>query len=267
MTPTGNRLRNHRATFALAVCAALSLASALPLTVASCRTRTAPPDEPAAYERLRLLTRGGVLPAEPQLAQLANEYKGTRTGSLAQLVRARGRHAANDYAGAAELLRTTGFKDETRVGDYALWLRGDALDKAGRRAEARAAFEELVRDYPDALRARDATLRAAQMLLQEGQAAGVPVAVKRLADSDDADALLLTARAYEQTGDQLKALAAYRRLYFYAPTYVDREAEAVAAFARLNSSAAPANAEEAAARADRLNREEHTSELQSRVDI
>src|ERR1044071_8059570 len=229
MTPTGNRLRNHRATFALAVCAALSLASALPLTVASCRTRTAPPDEPAAYERLRLLTRGGVLPAEPQLAQLANEYKGTRTGSLAQLVRARVRHAANDYAGAAELLRTTGFKDETRVGDYALWLRGDALDKAGRRAEARAAFEALVRDYP--------------------------VALKRLADADDTDALLLTAKAYEQSGDQLKALAANRRLYFYAPAYVDREAEAVAAFARLNSSAAPANAEEAAARADRLNRE------------
>jgi soluble lytic murein transglycosylase len=253
MTPTGNRLRNHRATFALAVCAALALASALPLTVASCRTQ-APADDTAAYERLRLLTRGGVLPAEPQLVQLANTYKGTRTGSLAQLVRARVRHAANDYAGAAELLRTTSFKDETRVGDYALWLRGDALDKAGRRAEARAAFEELVRDYPDALRARDATLRAAQMLLQDGQAAGVPVAVKRLADSDDADALLLTAKAYEQAGDQLKALAAYRRLYFYAPAYVDREAEAVAAFARLSSSAAPANAEEAAARADRLNK-------------
>src|SRR5919206_41605 len=160
MTPTGNRLRQHRATFALAVCAALLLASALPLTVASCRTQTAPADEPAAYERLRMLTRGGVLPAEPQLAQLADRYKGTRTGSLAQLARARARYAANDYAGAAELLRATSFKSETRVGDYALWLRGDALDKAGRRAEARAAFEELARVYPDSLRARDATLRA-----------------------------------------------------------------------------------------------------------
>ena len=254
MNPTGNRLRNHRATFALAVCAALLLASALPLTVASCRTQTAPPDEPAAYERLRLLTRGGVLPAEPQLVQLANAYKGTRTGSLAQLLRARIRHEARDYAGAAELLRATSFKDETRVGDYALWLRGDALDKAGRRAESRAAFEELVRDYPDSLRARDAVLRAAQMFLQDGQPSGVPVSVKRLADADDADALLLTAKAYEQNGEQLKSLAAYRRLYFYAPTSSDKEAEAVDAFARLNSSAAPANAEEAATRAERLNK-------------
>src|SRR5918998_750090 len=128
--------------FALAICAALLLASALPLTVASCRTQTnAPADEPAAYERLRLLTRGGAPPAETQLAQLANTYKGTRTGSLAQLARARIRHEARDYAGAAELLRGVSFKDVTRVGDYALWLRGDALEKAGRRAEARAAFE------------------------------------------------------------------------------------------------------------------------------
>ncbi|MFL6255969.1 MAG: transglycosylase SLT domain-containing protein [Pyrinomonadaceae bacterium] len=260
MTPTAHRLRNHRATFALAVCAALLLASALPLTVASCRTQTAPPDDTAAYERLRLLTRGGVLPAEAQLVQLAERYKGTRTGSLAQLARARIRQEARDYAGAAELLRASSFKDETRVGDYALWLRGDALDKASRRAEARAAFEELVRDYPDSLRARDATLRAAQMMSQDGQPTGVPVAVKRLAEMDDADALLLTAKAYEQSGEQLKALAAYRRLYFYAPTSVEKEAEATAAFARLNSSAAPANAEEATSRAERLNKAKRYSD-------
>src|SRR5215218_8663376 len=105
MTPTGNRPRYHRATFVLAVCAALVLASALPLTVASCRTQTAPPDEPAAYGRLRLLTRGGTLPPEPQAAQLASAYKGTRTGALAQLLRARIRAEARDFAGAAELLR------------------------------------------------------------------------------------------------------------------------------------------------------------------
>ena len=252
MTPTTNKLTSHRATFALAACAALLLASALPLTVASCRTQTARADEPAAYERLRLLTRGGVLPAEQAVAQLASAYAGTRAGSLAQLVRARARHEARDYAGAAELLRSTEFKGVTAVGDYALWLRGDALEKAGRRAEARAAFEELARDYPDALRARDATVRAAALLMQDGQASGVPVAVKRLAEADDADALLLTAKAYEQSGDRPRALAAYRRLYFYAPATADKEAEATAALARLGSSPAPANVDEATARAERL---------------
>ena len=256
MTPTRDRLRNHRATFALAVCASLLLASALPLTVASCRSSqsSAPADDPAAYERLRRLTRGGALPPDAQAAQLASAHRGTRTGALAQLVRARIRHEARDYAGAAELLRSSDFKDATRVGDYALWLRGDALEKAGRRAEARAAFEELARDYPEALRARDAALRAAQLMAQEGQAAGVPVAVRRLAEADDADALLLTAKAHEQGGDRPKALAAYRRLYFYAPTSGEKEAEAASAFARLGSSPAPASAEEATARAERLNR-------------
>ncbi|HEX8502278.1 MAG TPA: transglycosylase SLT domain-containing protein [Pyrinomonadaceae bacterium] len=254
MTPTTNKLRNRRATCTLALCASLLLASALPLTVASCRTQTARADDTAAYERLRLLTRGGALPAEQAVAQLASAHAGTRTGALAQLTRARIRHEARDYAGAAELLRPSDFKDATRVGDYALWLRGDALEKAGRRAEARAAFEELARDYPEALRARDAAVRAAALMMQDGQGAGVPVAVKRLADADDPDALLLTAKAYEQSGDRPKALAAYRRLYFYAPTTADKEAEAASAFARLGSTAAPANAEEAAARAERLNK-------------
>src|SRR3712207_208209 len=196
MSPYKTRPRKARGlAFAAALCSSLIVASMLPLTLASCRSRQARAGEPAAYERLRLLTRGGALPPEQQVAQLASEFSGTRTGALAQLVRARIRYEARDYAGAAELLRGVSFKDETRVGDYALWLRGDALDKAGRRAEARAAFEELVRDYPDSLRARDANLRAAQMMAQEGQQAGVPVALKRLADSDDADALLITAKA------------------------------------------------------------------------
>jgi soluble lytic murein transglycosylase len=246
-------LRNQRAGFVLALCASVLFASALPLTVASCRTRQAGrSDEPAAYERLRALTRGGKLPADTAAAQLATAYAGTRTGALAQLVRARIRMEARDYAGAAALLRPEDFKDATRVGDYALWLRGDALEKAGRRAEARASFEELARDYPDSLRARDATVRAAQLLAQDGQTAGVPVEVKKLADADDADALLLTARAYEQGGDRTKALAAYRRLYFYAPATVEKETEAAAALARLGSSNAPGSAEEAAARAERL---------------
>jgi soluble lytic murein transglycosylase len=253
MSPYKNRpLKARGLAFAVALCSSLVVASALPLTLASCRTRQARAGEPAAYERLRLLTRGGTLPPEPQVAQLASDFAGTRTGALAQLLRARIRYEARDYAGAAALVRSEDFKEETRVGDYALWLRGDALEKAGRRAEARAAFEELARDYPDSLRARDATLRAAQLLAQDNQPSGVPAELKRLADADDSDALLLTAKSYEQSGDQSKALAAYRRLYFYAPTSAQNDAEAVAAFARLGSTPAPASAAEATARAERL---------------
>jgi soluble lytic murein transglycosylase len=252
MSPSTNRLPRHRAGLVVALCAALLFVSALPLTVASCRTQTARADEPAGYERLRMLTRGGELPAEASVAQLATAYAGTRTGALAGLLRARLRFEARDYAGAAALLGSEDFKDETRVGDYALWLRADALEKVGRRAESRAALEELVRDYPDSLRARDAVVRAAQLLAQDGQMSGVPAVVKKLADADDADALLLTAQAFEQGGEQLKSLAAYRRLYFYAPVSSEKDAEAANAFARLNSTTAAASPDEANARAERL---------------
>lgn len=241
---------SRQATFVLALCAALALASALPLTTAGCRTQTPRADEPAAFERLRMLTRGGTLPAEPIVAQLASDFAGSRTGALATLLRARIRYAARDYAGASSLLRSEDFAKQTKVGDYALWLRADALEKAGQRAAARAALEQLARDYTDSLRARDATVHAAQLLAEDGQPAGVPVELKALAAADDPDALLLTAKSYEQTGDQLKALASYRRLFFHAPSAND--AEAVAAFARLGSTQAPANAEEATARAEKL---------------
>jgi soluble lytic murein transglycosylase len=246
------RLRTRRTTFAAALGASLLLASVLPFVTASCRSWQTRADEPAGYERLRMLTRGGALPVETSVTQLASDYAGTRTGALARLAQARIRFEARDYAGAASLLRAEDFGRQTKIGDYALWLRADALEKTGRRAEARAALEEIARDYADSLRARDAAIHAAELMAQDGQQSGVPVALKKLASDDDAAALLLTAKAYEQSGDQLKALAAYRRLYFYAPVSSVSEAEAAAAFARLGSTGAPANADEATTRAEKL---------------
>jgi len=246
------RLRSHRTGVAIALGASLLLASVLPLATASCRSRQARADEPAAYERLRMLTRGGALPAEQSIAQLASDFAGTRAGALAQFTQARIRYEARDYAGAASLLRSEDFGRQTKIGDYALWLRADALEKAGRRAEARAALEELARDYPDSLRARDAAIHAAELMAQDGGQSGVPAALKKLAADDDAAALLLTAKAYEAGSERLKALAAYRRLYFYAPVSMLNDAEATAAFARLGSTQAPANADEATMRAEKL---------------
>jgi soluble lytic murein transglycosylase len=199
-----------------------------------------------------MLTRGGALPVEQSVAQLASDYAGTRTGALARLTQARIRLEARDYAGAASLLRSEDFGRQTKIGDYALWLRADALEKAGRRAEARAALEEIARDYPDSLRARDAAVHAAELMTQDGGQSGVPTALKKLATADDAAALLLTAKAHEQGGEQLKALAAYRRLYFYAPVSSANDAEATAAFARLGSTQAPATSDEATTRAEKL---------------
>jgi soluble lytic murein transglycosylase len=63
--------------------------------------------------------------------------------------------------------------------------------------------------------------------------------------------LLLTAKAAEQTSDPTRALAAYRRLYFYAPASGE-SAEAATSISRLGSTLSPAGADEAITRADKL---------------
>ena len=119
-------------------------------------------------------------------------------------------------------------------------MRAGALEQANRHAEARTAYEQLARDYPNSLRARDAMLQDARLFMQDGQAAAIPVALKQLSSKDDAAALLLTAKAYEQTGNSTSALASYRRIYFFAPASAEAS-EAATAIARLSSTTAPAN--------------------------
>jgi soluble lytic murein transglycosylase len=206
-------------------------AVALPLSTASCgrmQTQTKP-GEADAVERLRQLTRGAALPPESAVAQLETAYAQTRAAALARFVRARLRLAAKDFTGAAALLDDRSFAQATAIGDYALLLRAQALANAPRRVEARAAYEQLARDYPDSLRAREASLRAAELATLNGQGAAVPTFLKKLIDADDPDALYLAAKAYEQQGDTTRARAAYRRIAFYAPL----QPEAVGAAAPL----------------------------------
>jgi soluble lytic murein transglycosylase len=226
-------------------------ASLPPFMSASCFTRQQTSAELRALENLRTMTRNGVLPAEEAVARIESDYPRTKTAGLARLLRARIKVSKKDFVGAAALLDAGVIRDHTALGDYALFMRGDALEQAGKRPEARSVFEKLAGDYPSSLRARDATLRAASLLLQSGGAAAVSSSMRDLAAKNDAAALLLTAKASEQQGDNAKALAAYRRIYFYAPASAE-SVIAAPAIARLGATLAPGNAEEASARADRL---------------
>ena len=73
-----------------------------------------------------------------------------------------------------------------------------------------------MQEYPTSLRAREAALRAADLLTKSSQTAAVPLLLKDLNAKDDGTALLASARAYEQTSDNTRALGLYRRLYFFA---------------------------------------------------
>lgn len=244
--------RKHRITLVIVGLMVVIGASLAPFMSASCNTRQAQTaGESRALDQLRSMTRNGVLPAEDVIARFETDYPNTRLAALARMVRARIKLKSGDFNGAAALLDGNLVRTQTTLGDYALLMRAGALEQAGRRTEARAAYEQLARDYPSSLRAREATLHVAEMMMQDAQTAAVPVLLKELSGHEDAAALLLSAKAYEQTSDQTKALGAYRRIYFYAPASTE-SAEAQSSIARLGSTLAPATADEAITRANKL---------------
>lgn len=254
------KLRTYWFAFILMSLSTICLALAPLFLVAGCQTLQQTPQELKARETLRSMTRGGVLPAEAAVAKIESDFPKTTAGALAKIVHARIKLNAKDAAGAASLLDTRVISDYTVIADHALWMRANALEQLSRRTEARAAYEQLARDYPTSLRAREAVLRVGQMLMQDGQAAAVGTILDKLSQKNDeairiarydAAADLLRAKAHEQTGDPSRALAAYRRIYFFAPASAEAM-EAAAAIPRLGSSLSPANKDEAIPRAQNL---------------
>ncbi|MEP6741596.1 MAG: tetratricopeptide repeat protein [bacterium] len=231
---------------------AIVIGASLPsFMTASCLTRLQTSAETQALENLRGMTRGGVLPSDDVVARIESQFPRSKAAAIARLVRARIRIGKKDFAGAAELLNTNVVRDYSSLGDYALFMRADALEQAGNKADARASYEQLLREYPASLRVRESTLRAAGIALQSGNVAAVPALLKDLVAKDDAAALLLTAKARAQAGDSSQALAAYRRIYFFAPASSE-SAEAASLIPQYSSSLSPTTAEEAITRADRL---------------
>jgi soluble lytic murein transglycosylase len=251
MSRTGSKLGKHRFLLILLGLVIVAGASLPPFMTASCLTRLQTSAEQKALDNLRNMTRGDALPPEDVVARIESDFPRTKTAALARILRARIKLNAKDYLGAAALLDAKVISEQTSLADYALFLHGSALEQAGRDAEARAYYQELIHDYPTSLRTREATLQAAELLVQSGGAAAVPLLLKDLDQKDDAAALLATAKAYEQSSDQNRALAAYRRIYFFSPDSPESTI-ALAALPRLGSASSPASAAEATARAERL---------------
>jgi len=229
----------------------IAVASLPFLMSASCRTRQQTPAEQKALDTMRSMTRNDVLPSEDAVAAIEKQFPHTKAAALARILRARIKINARDFAGAAALLSDRAIRDQTSLNDYALSLQGSALEQLGKDVEARSVYQELLHEYPTSLRAKDAALRAAALLSKNNEAAAVPLLLKDLVQSNDAGALLATAKAYEQTSDQTRALAAYRRIYFFAPAAAEA-VDAASSITRLGSTTAPATAEEAISRAERL---------------
>jgi soluble lytic murein transglycosylase len=242
--------QKHRVILIVVALLVVSGLAFAPFMSASCRTQRRP-DEKHALEQLRLMTRNEVIPADSVLLAFERDYPNSRVAALARLTRARGRLKANDFAGAAELLSSDSILEKSGIVDYALFMRARALDQGGRTVQARADYERIAQEYPRSLRAREALLLDATILQTTGQAGAVPGILKKLDEANDGAALLKTARSYDSTGNSGKALAAYRQLYFFAPTSSEAS-DAAQGIVRLGSQSSPGSAEEALARANGL---------------
>ncbi|MBK6750880.1 MAG: transglycosylase SLT domain-containing protein [Acidobacteria bacterium] len=207
--------------------------------------------EEQALKSLRDMTSSGKLPPENVVADLEKRFAGKKTGSLAALLHARIKFENQDFAGAAAILNSDVFRNRTKLADHAMWLRGRALQSAGNHGEAMAVLARLLDDFPESIRVRDAKLLWSTSAIQAGRAVEVPPFLVQLSEKNDADALLVTAKAYEAQGSQDDAVAYFRRTYFFAAgSAASKEAEA-----KLNSLGqplAPQTAEEQLSRADKL---------------
>ena len=207
--------------------------------------------EEQALQSLREMTRDGKLPPENLVADIESRFAGKRTGALAKLLHARIRFENNDFAGTAAILNSDVFQKKTKVADHALWLRGKALQSAGNHAEAMNVFANLLHDYPDSIRVRDTKLLWATSAIAAGRAVEVPGFLVDLSEKNDADALLLTAKAYESQGSQADAIKYYRRTYFFAAG-TSAATEAETKLTLLLQPLIPQTADEQIVRADRL---------------
>ncbi len=228
----------------------------------SCSASVRQMSEDDALKALRQLTKDGKLPPENVVLEIENRFANTKTGALAKLLRARIRFENKDFDGAAQILDADVFRQKTKLADYALWLRGKALQSAGKHAEAMDAFAELAKDFPTSLRFREAKLLWTNSASQLGQADKIPNFLQDLNEKNQADALLLTAKVYETQGNQTQAIAFYRKVYFYgAGTDASREAETK--LTALGQNLVPQTAEEILTRADKLSNAKNYAEAQT----
>jgi soluble lytic murein transglycosylase len=207
--------------------------------------------EEQALANLRQTARDGRVPAEDYIAGIESRFAGKRTGLLAKLLRAKVKFDNKDFAGAAALLNTDEFRTKTKVADHALWLRGLALQESGNHTEAMSIFSRLISDFPESIYITDAKLKRAVSAITAGQASSVPSSLSDLSESKNADANLLTAKAYEAQGNQSDAVRYYRRVYFFGAGS-DAAKEAETKLVSLSQPLTPQSAEEATMRAERL---------------
>jgi peptidoglycan lytic transglycosylase len=189
--------------------------------------------------------------SEAELQRVENANSGSEEAGLARLLRGYLRYKAKDYQAAANILSSADIAELTKLGDYAVYYRSQALAEGGRKAEAEREFRKLANTYPSSMLARSAALQAAGSAIISGNYQAAIDDLAPLVNKNDGTALKLRADALEKLNRTNEAILTLRKLYFDAPQAA--EAEKVGErLAALGSSTSAADAAQLRKRADKL---------------
>ena len=176
-------------------------------------------------------------------------------GALAWLVLGYAHTLDHDYARAIDpLSRAKAGAGE--LGDYVAYYLGQAYFNTARNAEALSALANFSGNFPDSLLIRDAHLIYAGALLEEGRAPEAAALLAKDREPVRSDVEFALGRAYEAAGDNPKAIAAFRNVYFNFPN----AGESDPAGRELRKLGISGSMEERRTRADLLFKAKHYSD-------
>ncbi|MBI1739458.1 MAG: transglycosylase SLT domain-containing protein [Candidatus Koribacter versatilis] len=144
-------------------------------------------------------------------------------GALAWLVLGYAHSLDHDYAKAIDPL-SRAKAGASELGDYVAYYLGDAYLETGHSAEALATLAEFDKSFPDSLLTRDVHLVYASALLKEGRAREAAALLEKDRAPVRSDLELAVGRAYQALGEDDKAGAAFRNLYYNLPLSAESDA-------------------------------------------
>ncbi|HJQ70167.1 MAG TPA: transglycosylase SLT domain-containing protein [Blastocatellia bacterium] len=241
-------IRNHIAAFQIAL---LFIILITPATV-SCQRRHAQADG-GIGELQSLVARSSGKPAPSDLAAIESRYPDTRAASLARFLLGYLYYSSQNYQAAVEALGAKSIGAHSALGDYAFFYRAESHAKLDSKSQARRDYESVYEKHADSLKAREARLSEAETAIAAGDPSDAIKLLTRMVEARDAEALLLTARAYEASGKNDKALALYRTIYYEVPaTTAGPDAEARLAALGASVKDNPGSLDQMRSRADAL---------------
>ena len=146
----------------------------------------------------------------------ARRHSAEDAGALAWLAAGYAHYLDREYAKAVDPL-SRAKPHAGDIGDYVAFYLAASYQQSGRLPEAVAALSTFDQNYPNSLLVRDAHVLYANALLADNRPKDAIALLEKDREPIRPDLELALGRAYEAAGDNAKAVAVLRHLYFTLP--------------------------------------------------